>query len=168
MPEIRNRNPCAEIPPTIEWEDLISTNKGGVMKRILKEGTGDVPKAGDVITCHYTLTLENGVEVDSSRKRGQPFQFTLGARQVIKAWDIGFASMKQGEKCLLKAKAPYAYGQQGSGPIPENATLVFDCELLSFGEGKESSSLVIAAFLVVLLYIGLRVYNAYKGKEEVE
>lgn len=155
MSEVTNR----KKEENIEWEDLIPTFKGGVMKRILKEGTGDPPKSGDVIVCHYTLTLENGVEVDSSRRRNSPFRFTLGAKEVIKAWDIGFASMKKGEKCLLKAKAPYAYGQKGAGAmIPPNATLVFECELLSFGP-SDSTSLVLAACAIVIIYLVLRFYN---------
>ena len=157
MSELKNR----KKEECIEWEDL-TNNKGGVMKRILSEGIGNPPSPGDVIVCHYTLTLENGVEVDSSRRRNNPFTFTLGARQVIKAWDVGFASMKKGERCLLKATAPYAYGQSGSPPIPPNATLVFECELLSFGPSKVSFSPVIFPLvLIVLLYILLRL-NYFK------
>jgi peptidylprolyl isomerase len=84
-------------------------------------------------SAHYTGTLLDGSKFDSSRDRGTEFKFTLGTGQVIRAWDLGFASMKLGEKAILTCKAEYAYGASGSPPkIPANATLKFDVELLGF------------------------------------
>ena len=79
--------------------------------------------------------VSDGSKFDSSRDRGKPFKFTLGIGQVIKGWDEGFASMKVGEKAMLKVRYDYAYGETGSPPtIPAKADLFFDVELLGFKE----------------------------------
>lgn len=89
---------------------------------------------------HYVGTLENGDKFDSSRDRGDKFEFTLGAGQVIKGWDIGVATMKKGEKCLLKIKSDYAYGDSGSPPkIPGKATLHFEIELFDWNVEEDIS-----------------------------
>ena len=75
-------------------------------------------------------TLDDGTQFDSSRERGQPFEFTLGEREVILGWDKGVASMCKGELATLRCAPEYAYGQSGVGPIPPNSTLNFDVELL--------------------------------------
>jgi len=113
--------------------DCTTTHDSGVMKTTTQAGTGDLPTAGVTISAHYTGTLENGKKFDSSRDRGVPFQFPLGAGQVIKGWDLGFAQMQKGEKAILTIKSAYGYGDQGSPPdIPGGATLIFDVELLDF------------------------------------
>lgn len=84
-----------------------------------------------------TGTLEDGTKFDSSVDRGQPFKFKIGAGQVIKGWDEGFASMKVGEKALLVIRSDYGYGDAGSPPkIPPKATLNFEVELLGFKKEK--------------------------------
>lgn len=95
-------------------------------------GTGVEAKAGKVVSVHYTGTLENGTKFDSSRDRGQPFTFNLGAGQVIKGWDEGVAGMKtKGGKRKLTIPANLGYGDRGvPGVIPPGATLLFDVELL--------------------------------------
>lgn len=113
---------------------IVLTEDCGVSKTITKESVSNChPKDGMEVTVHYTGTLvEDGSRFDSSRDRNSPFKFVLGAGEVIKGWDIGVKSMKIGERCDLFCKAPYAYGEQGSGEnIPPNATLKFDVELLS-------------------------------------
>ena len=102
---------------------------GGLLKKITKEGSGEVPQSGYEIDCDYTGTLEDGTKFDSSRDRGQHFNFTLGVGQVIKGWDQGFASMKIGEEAILKCRSDYAYGDAGQGTIPPKATLTFDVAL---------------------------------------
>jgi peptidylprolyl isomerase len=98
-------------------------------------GTGAEPKAGQSVNVHYTGWLdqngEKGRKFDSSRDRGQPFSFTLGAGQVIKGWDEGVASMKIGGRRTLVIPAALGYGARGAGGvIPPGATLIFDVELL--------------------------------------
>lgn len=97
-----------------------------------QEGTGEPAKNNDKISVHYTGTLENGTKFDSSLDRGQPFEFTLGAGQVIKGWDEGILGMKVGEKRQLIIPPDLGYGATGTpgGPIPPNATLIFDVEML--------------------------------------
>jgi peptidylprolyl isomerase len=109
---------------------------GGLMKKIIEEGTGESPNKFDEVEAHYTGTLDDGTVFDSSRKRGKVFKFTIGKGQVIKGWDLGFASMKKGEKALLRCRSDYAYGDGGQGTIPPKATLTFDVELISFAPKK--------------------------------
>jgi len=108
----------------------------GMKVEILKEGTGEIAKNGDTITVHYTGTLENNEKFDSSRDRGTPFSFILGAGQVIKGWDLGVAGMKMGEQRKLTIPPELAYGDTGTpgGPIPPKATLIFEVELLSISQ----------------------------------
>lgn len=100
----------------------------------LEEGEGDeIAKNGDMLSVHYVGNLLSGAKFDSSRDRGTPFQFTLGAGQVIEGWDQGMLGMKVGEVRKLTIPASLGYGSRGAGGgvIPPNATLVFEVELLS-------------------------------------
>jgi FKBP-type peptidyl-prolyl cis-trans isomerase len=97
----------------------------------VKVGSGAAAKAGDKVKVHYTGTLTNGKEFDSSRKRNQPFEFTLGQHQVIAGWDQGVAGMKVGGKRKLTIPPSLGYGPRGMGAaIPPNSTLLFDVELV--------------------------------------
>lgn len=111
----------------------ISPNKdGGVLKEIIKEGVGDeTPAPRSNVIVHYTGTLLDGTKFDSSKDRNEPFQFELKKGSVIKAWDIGVATMKKGEVAILTCAPEYAYGKNGSPPkIPPNATLKFEVSCL--------------------------------------
>ncbi len=97
----------------------------------LKVGTGAEAKTGHKVKVDYTGWLTNGKQFDSSVGK-RPFEFMLGAGQVIKGWDEGVAGMKIGGKRQLKIPAALAYGSRGvgNGLIPPNSTLVFDVQLL--------------------------------------
>ena len=109
----------------------MTTSPSGLQYREDAVGNGREAKAGDTVSVHYTGTLQDGSKFDSSRDRGQPLQFPLGAGHVIKGWDEGVAGMKVGGRRKLVIPAELGYGQAGAPPvIPPNATLVFDVELL--------------------------------------
>ncbi len=95
-------------------------------------GTGNLAQPGQRVSVHYTgWLLSDGTKFDSSRDRGNPFQFNLGASEVIKGWDEGVSGMKVGGKRKLTIPPELGYGAKGAGnSIPPNATLVFDVELL--------------------------------------
>lgn len=115
-------------------EDITSKKDRGVLKIVKRVGNSEeTPMIGDKVYVHYSGKLANGKKFDSSHDRNEPFVFNLGKGQVIKAWDIGVATMKKGEMCHLLCKPEYAYGSAGSVPkIPSNATLFFEIELLDF------------------------------------
>ncbi|XP_053741301.1 peptidyl-prolyl cis-trans isomerase FKBP4 [Synchiropus splendidus] len=118
----------------MEGEDITPKKDGGVLKLLKREGTcAELPLIADKVYVHYVGTLLDGTQFDSSREREEQFSFELGKGQVIKAWDIGVATMKVGELAQFICKPEYAYGSAGSPPkIPPNATLVFEVELFSF------------------------------------
>jgi peptidylprolyl isomerase len=101
--------------------------------RIIDEvvGTGKSPVSGSQVTVNYVGTLENGTKFDSSYDRNAPYTFQIGAGRVIKGWDQGVMTMKEGGKRKLIIPPDLAYGEKGYGAsIPPNATLIFEVELL--------------------------------------
>jgi peptidylprolyl isomerase len=115
-------NQVIEMPDGLKYTDT-------------KAGDGATAKAGNKVSVHYTGWLSDngakGKKFDSSVDRGQPFQFTLGAKQVIAGWDEGVAGMKVGGTRTLTIPPELGYGARGApGAIPPNATLIFDVELL--------------------------------------
>jgi peptidylprolyl isomerase len=120
----RSSSGAEENPNTV-------TTESGLKYLDLVEGTGETPKEGQKVTVHYTGTLENGKQFDSSRDRNQPFSFRIGTGQVIKGWDEGISNMKVGGRRQLIIPPDLAYGSRGAGRvIPPNSTLIFDVELL--------------------------------------
>jgi FKBP-type peptidyl-prolyl cis-trans isomerase len=115
-------NQVTEMPDGLKYTDT-------------KAGDGTTARSGNKVSVHYTGWLSDngakGKKFDSSVDRGQPFQFTLGAKQVIAGWDEGVAGMKVGGKRTLTIPPELGYGARGApGAIPPNAALIFDVELL--------------------------------------
>ena len=108
----------------------LSGSSGLVLKKVTRNGTGGSPKAGQKVTVEYKGYFKDGKVFDQSYGR-KPFVFQVGVGQVIKGWDLGVLSMKQGEKATFYIKSDYAYGKRGAGGvIPPNTDLLFDVELL--------------------------------------
>ncbi len=121
----------------------LETGSNGLCIDDVKVGTGETARAGHQVTVHYTGWLweadaaapeggRTGAKFDSSKDRGQPFDFALGGGQVIAGWDQGVAGMKVGGTRRLLIPASLGYGARGAGGvIPPNATLLFEVDLLS-------------------------------------
>jgi peptidylprolyl isomerase len=125
---------AAIAPTAAKAEPGAVTTPSGLKYIDTKEGTGATPKQGQTCVMHYTGWLyvdgAKGKKFDSSVDRGQPFEFPIGMRRVIAGWDEGVATMKVGGKRTLIIPPALGYGDRGIGPIPPNATLIFDVELL--------------------------------------
>lgn len=136
------------------------TEDGRLTKRTDRQGEGEViPSNGVLAMVHYTGRLQDGTIFDSSVKRGKPFEFNLGAREVILGWDKGVATMKKGEVCTLTCAPEYAYGNGAVGPIPAGSTLIFEVELLGWREkGADIDYLMWAIFIMFFLTIALGGY----------
>ena len=106
----------------------------GVKVETLVLGDGNnKPSRGHTVIVHYTGKLEDGTTFDSSRDRNEPFEFILGAGQVIRGWEEAAGQMTKGQLCKLVCTPDYAYGAQGFPPvIPGHATLIFEVELIDF------------------------------------
>ena len=123
-------------PRPAKADDNFQTTESGMKYLVVKEGTGSPPEAGTTVKAHYTGWLDGfdgEKKFDSSRDRGRPFSFRVGAGQVIRGWDEAFSDMKIGERRKIILPPNLAYGDRGAGGvIPGGATLYFDVELLSF------------------------------------
>ena len=116
------------------------TTPSGLQYEDLVVGTGASPAPTDMVTVHYTGTLQNGTVFDASRLHGGPASFTLN--QVIKGWTEGVGSMKVGGTRKLVIPPSLGYGSQAQGPIPANSTLTFIVELLDIPKVKIEDTLV--------------------------
>ncbi len=107
----------------------VKNTASGLQYKVIKEGTGEKPKATDTVSVNYRGTLIDGTEFDSSYKRGEPATFPLNG--VIKGWTEGVQLMKVGSKYQLFIPSNLAYGDRAVGPdITPNSTLIFEVELL--------------------------------------
>jgi FKBP-type peptidyl-prolyl cis-trans isomerase len=122
-------------------QDYLSQNSivaqktaSGLYYVIEKEGSGSTPTQGQKVSVNYTGRTLDGTPFDSNVdpkfQHTEPFEFELGRGMVIPGWDEGVALLKKGTKAKLFVPSPLAYGPQGTGPIPPNAVLMFDVELL--------------------------------------
>jgi FKBP-type peptidyl-prolyl cis-trans isomerase len=112
-------------------ENQTITTNSGLQYLDTVIGQGEIAKSGDMVSVHYTGTLVDGTKFDSSKDRGEPFEFSLGAGMVIAGWDEGIVGMAVGGKRILTIPPELGYGAHGAGGvIPPNATLIFEVELL--------------------------------------
>ncbi len=111
------------------------TTESGLKVAVIKEGSGQPLTQGMVVKVHYTGWTEQGVEFDSSVKKGQPFTFRLGAGRVIKGWEEGMSGIKPGERRQLVIPAELAYGDREVGKIPPGSTLIFNVEAVAVERG---------------------------------
>ena len=107
----------------------------GLEYTITSKGNGKKPQTGDKVVVNYTGKLTNDTVFDSSLRGGQPFEFKLGAGQVIKGWDEAFLLLQVGDKATIKFGPELGYGDKPTGSIPANSTLIFDVELVDVKEG---------------------------------
>jgi FKBP-type peptidyl-prolyl cis-trans isomerase len=107
----------------------------GLEYTITEKGNGKKAQVGDKVKVHYIGKLTNDTIFDSSVKKGQPFQFKLGAGQVIKGWDEAFLILQEGDKATIKFGPELGYGDRAMGKIPANSVLIFDVELIEVIEG---------------------------------
>ena len=121
---LQSSSPSANIETTQNMDELKIEDE--------MVGTGAEAVAGKKVTVNYAGTLTDGTKFDSSLNPGRtPFEFNLGAGEVIKGWDQGVSGMKVGGKRKLTIPPPLGYGETGAGGvIPPNATLIFEIELL--------------------------------------
>jgi len=115
-----------KVDPTPEGIYIVTT----------KKGTGAQPQPMQTVTVHYTGKLLDGTVFDSSVKRGEPFSFMLGARQVIPGWEVAVSKMHVGEKATVLIPSDFAYGERGNYAIPPFSPLVFDIEVLSVSDAE--------------------------------
>lgn len=125
--------PAAPVPQELQAaaaEPGAEVTATGLVYRALKDGSGPNPVATDVVRVHYRGTFPDGREFDSSYKRGRPAEFPLN--RVIRCWTEGVQKMRIGGVAKLSCPSAIAYGERGTpgGPIPPNAVLQFEVELL--------------------------------------
>jgi FKBP-type peptidyl-prolyl cis-trans isomerase FkpA len=126
----KSTTPNTSAPTKVTGEGVKTAS--GLIYWDIRVGNGDVAKEGSHVRVHYTGWLTNGKKFDSSVDAGTPFDFTIGNGEVIKGWEEGVAGMKVRGKRQLRIPPDLAYGASGTpgGPIPPNATLIFDVQLL--------------------------------------
>ncbi len=124
------KKPSTAAPTPVTGDPVVT--KSGLKYWDITVGDGAEAVRGKTVRVHYTGWLTNGKKFDSSVDRREPFEFRLGAGDVIRGWDEGVAGMKVGGKRQLNIKPELGYGVQGYPPvIPPRSTLVFDVELLA-------------------------------------
>ena len=136
---VKNKEEGAAFLAENAKQEGVVTTESGLQYKIIEAGTGPSPGVTDNVTVHYTGSLADGSEFDSSHKRGEPATFPVGG--VIPGWTEALQLMKEGAKWQLVIPSELAYGERGAGPlIGPNAVLVFDVELIKVGNGEEEKA----------------------------
>lgn len=149
------------VLPGVSWSSHSDTK---VVTKVLTEGDGASAVRHSRVSVHYTGWLKDGTKFDSSYDRGKPFEFTLGAGQVIPGWDQGVEGMKVGGKRELIIPPDLAYGKTGAGGvIPPEATLKFKIALLSVTPPKYYN--IDNASLKKLLAKGIKILDLRRRDE---
>lgn len=110
--------------------ETTNLNNSGIIINDINVGQGVEVKNGDLVSVHYILSLSDGTVLQNSKDFGAPFQFTLGAGEVIPGWEQGFAGVKVGGVRTIVIPPELAYGANQAGPIPPNSTLIFTIEVV--------------------------------------
>jgi peptidylprolyl isomerase len=147
------------VTETPEWIG----HESGIEYLIQERGQGDLAVLNDVVKVHYVLMLEDSTVIDSSRERGEPVSFKLGAGQVIKGWDVAFTYLHQGDKAWIRIPPDLGYGDRAMGNIPPNSLLIFDVEVVDIIRAPEPYS-IDEKTTVHSLPSGLRYSIVDKGK----
>lgn len=158
-PEGLGESDPVQIPVTFDPAD-VTTTASGLQYVILEAGDGPLPQATDTVRVHYTGWLKNGDQFDSSLERNQPIGFILGAGRVIPGWDEGIALLPVGTRALLIIPPDLAYGPEGRGPIPANAALYFEVEVVSAEPAPEPATVAESDYILTesgLKYVDLQV-----------
>jgi peptidylprolyl isomerase len=167
---------ASDVPETTDAEEAEEAELTGVVNDTeavetaeleyieIEAGTGAQARPGDIVSVHYTGTLEDGTVFDSSIESGQPFTFMLGQGQVIAGWDQGIALMREGGKATFVVPPELAYGEAGRDQIPPNATLTFEVELVEVIAAPEPSDIALEEYEVT--ESGLRYFDIEPGTDD--
>lgn len=127
--------PLGSSAGDISLDEVVSTGSlAGLVIQDIVAGDGTEAQFGDVVTLYYTGRLDDGTIFDSIVEGQEPFTFTLGTGSVIAGWDQGVSGMRVGGRRILIIPPELGYGAEGIGPIPRNATLIFEVELLGVAD----------------------------------
>ncbi len=128
---VKVKEPVKIEPYDVSGKDTITTKSGLKYIVVKSNPDGKQPQKGHKVKVHYTGYFEDGKIFDSSLRRDEPLEFTVGVGQVIKGWDEGVMLMHEGEKYRFIIPYQLGYGERGyPGVIPPKSTLIFDVELL--------------------------------------
>jgi len=140
-------------------EDL-TDNSGELTKKVIRAGKGVKATKGQIVSVFYSGYLTSGLKFDSNKGRSKAFDFQLGKAKVIEGWEIGIASMQEGERAILTCAPKYAYGVEGvSQVIPPNSTLVFDIELVSVRKESHILSSQWRTLIAIIFFTFILLYN---------
>ena len=127
---------CRAVEPAAM--DRMATTESGLEYQVTRQGRGNTPQEGDIVRLHYTGKLADGSVFDSSRERGEPIVFRVGNGQVIPGLEEGISLVREGGHITLIVPPDLGYGERAMGPIPSNATLTFEVELLEISQPEVS------------------------------